>query len=117
MKYADNSGGKGSDCIIKESKAYTCNGYMFYTQKSDGGQGDLLFEDALYNYPFHIIRPDIAAQGFNCNNEDVGLDPVPGQQKACWCDPSKTAWVNVTSIEYYLATFRAQREAYVRQQE
>jgi hypothetical protein len=90
---------------------------MFYTQKSAGGQGDLNFEDAIQNYPFHILRPEVANKGFNCNNNDIGLDPVPGQQKACWCDSSKTAWVNVTEVEYYLATFKAQREAYVRQQE
>jgi len=90
---------------------------MFYTQKSAGGQGDLNFEDAIQNYPFHIMTPVEANKGFNCNSDDVGLDPVPGQAKACWCDSSNTAWVNVTEVEYYLATFKAQREAYVRQQE
>ena len=103
--------------VENEDKNLTCNGYMIYAQKSAGGQQDLLIEEAVQNYPFHILRPDVASRGFRCNNDDIGLDPVPGQQKACWCDNSKTAWFNVTEVEYYLATFKAQREAYVRQQE
>ena len=86
---------------IYESKTkvvgdYMCDGYMFYTQKNDGGQADLLFEDAIQNYPFHILKPEVASKGFNCNNEFIGLDPVPGKAKTCWCDNQKTSWVNVT---------------------
>jgi hypothetical protein len=115
-----NGGTWAQDLYVSKKKVvgdFKCDGYMFYTQKSEGGQADLLFEDAIQNYPFHILRPEVARKGFNCNNEFIGLDPVPGQQKSCWCDASKTAWVNVTEVEYYLATFKAQREAYVRQQE
>jgi hypothetical protein len=89
-------GGSWAGEVYEIVQEYTCPGYMFYTQKSDGGQGDLLFEDALQQYPFHILTPEVASKGFTCDNDGVGLDPVPGQQKACWCDATKTAWVDVT---------------------
>ena len=67
-----------------DNKALKCEGNVFYTEKESGGV-DLNFDDAIANAYFVMPRKK-AEKGFKCNNNDMGVDPVPGYTKTCWCD-------------------------------
>jgi hypothetical protein len=77
-----------------DSGKKSCEGNVFYTRKSDG-TADLTFETAITDFPYEVVAMTQAKNfTYECTNDFIGVDPTPGEEKACWCDSYNNQWVN-----------------------
>lgn len=65
-----------------DRRTYTCKGQVLYMDGYNKGK-EMLYQDAVKK-AVHVKSGKTVR--YQCNNRNLGKDPLPGQKKACFCD-------------------------------